>query len=185
MSHLSPLCSGLWQPGLHRELREGTRDAGASEGGMWSSAEMCWHRRDNVRLWAGIPGILREPLGMGSLSWGLLSPELHFWVGSAILPFTKFRAELLQHLACKLQSKIPDGDAEFFNHIRSHVFLQCCHCQIGGRMMFEELTSCYIKDFHFPATVIITEALEEHKLEYHLDYRSADTWSWLIVLGWI
>lgn len=51
-------------------------------------------------------------------------------------------------------------------------------------MMFEELTSCYIKDFHFPATVVITEALEEHKLKYYHDNRS-DTWSCLIVLGCI
>lgn len=52
-------------------------------------------------------------------------------------------------------------------------------------MMFKELSSCCIKDFKFLATVIITEALEGHKLKYHLDYRSADTWSCLIVLGWI
>lgn len=52
-------------------------------------------------------------------------------------------------------------------------------------MMFEELTSCYVKYFNFPATVIISEALEEHKLKYHLDYRSADVWSCVIILGWV
>lgn len=51
--------------------------------------------------------------------------------------------------------------------------------------MFEELTSCYVKDFHLLATVIVTEALEEYKLKYHLDCGSADTGSCLIILGWI
>lgn len=54
-----------------------------------STAMGCWHQRDSMRLWAGIPGILSQSLGMASFSWGLLSPELHFWVSSTILPFTR------------------------------------------------------------------------------------------------
>ena len=52
-------------------------------------------------------------------------------------------------------------------------------------MMFEDLMFFYIKAFHLLGIVIIIEALEGNELKYHLNYRSADTQSCLLILGWI